>query len=276
MRELNNKKEKVEEFFDQYAEIYNSGTYPSVINTNPRSAMSFADDIIWHFMLKYIPENKDINILDAGAGDGYWSQKIIELGYKHITLLDISEKMLNEAKIRLSNLKSKCEVQYIKGNIIDMKDLKSNTFNYVFSIYDAVSYCLKPKLALIELARVVKEHGYVIVVLDTKFRRVSEYIESNYLEEAKILLNTNISNEFGFPQYNFCWEELAECFEAANLEVIEVVGAPVFVHQIKHEILEKLEEDPQTRSELLRLELENCTNRSLVNFAGHLQIIGKK
>ncbi|MHA2397384.1 MAG: methyltransferase domain-containing protein [Promethearchaeota archaeon] len=273
---MNNKKEKVEEYFDKYAKIYNSGKYPSVMNTNPRSAMGFADDITWHFMLKYIPKNKDINILDAGAGDGDWTQKFIEQGYKHITLLDISEKMLDEAKNRLSKLVEKFEAQYIKGNIIDMKELESNMFDYVFSQYDAVSFCLKPKLAIKELARVVKEHGYVSVTLDTKFRRVPEYIESNYIEEAKILLNTNISNEFDFPQYNLEWEELAECFEAANLEVIEVVGAPVFMHQIKPEILQKLETNPQTRNELLKLELEHCTNRSLVNFAGHLQMIGKK
>lgn len=276
MRDLKNEKEKVEEYFDKYAKMYNSSKYPHVMNTNPRSAMCFADDITWHFMLKYIPKNKDINILDAGSGNGYWAQKFIEQGYKYITLLDISEKMLEEAKVWLSKLKEKFEAQYIKGNIIDMKELESDMFDYVFSQYDAVSYCLKPELALKELARVVKKHGYVSVVLDTKFRRVSEYIESNYLEEAKILLNTNISNELGFPQYNLEWEELAGCFEAANLEVIEVVGAPVFMHQIKDEILEKLEADPHIRSELLKLELEHCTNRSLVNFAGHLQIIGKK
>ena len=276
MRDLKNEKEKVEEFFDKYAEIYNSDKLPSVMNTNPRSAMSFADDITWHFMLKYIPKNKDINILDAGAGDGYWAQKIVELGYRHITLLDISEKMLNKAKLRLSKLKLKFEVQYIKGNIIDMKDLKSNMFNYVFSQYDAVSYCLKPKMALKELARVVKKNGYVIVVLDTKFRRIPEYIESNHIEEAKILLKTNISNEFGFPQYNLCWGELAECYEEAGLRVIEVVGAPVFMHQVKYEMLEKLVVDPKIRAELLKIELEYCTNRSLINFAGHLQMVGQK
>jgi ubiquinone/menaquinone biosynthesis C-methylase UbiE len=273
---LKNEREKVEIYFDKYAEMYNSGKYPSVMNTNPRTAMGFADDITWHFMLKYMPKNMDIKILDAGSGDGYWAQKLIEQGYKHITLLDISEKMLDEVKIRLSKLKNEFQAQYIKGNIIDMKELESDMFDYVFSQYDAVSYCLKPKLALKELARVVKKHGYISVTLDTKFRRVPEYIESNYLEEAKILLKTNISNEFGFLQYNLEWEELAECFKAAELEVIEVVGAPVFMHQIKPEILQKLVENPQNRNELLKLEFEHCTNRSLVNFAGHLQIIGKR
>jgi ubiquinone/menaquinone biosynthesis C-methylase UbiE len=79
MRELKNEKEKVEDIFDKYAEIYNSDELPSVMNSNPRSAMSFADEIILHFLLKYIPKNKDINILDVGAGNGYWVKKIMIL-----------------------------------------------------------------------------------------------------------------------------------------------------------------------------------------------------
>lgn len=71
-------------------------------------------------------------------------------------------------------------------------------------------------------------------------------------------------------------EELAENFEKAELEVVEVIGAPVFMHQVKTNILEKLEKDAETRERLLRIELDNCTNRSLVNFAGHLQMIGRK
>lgn len=44
----------------------------------------------------------DAKILDAGAGEGYWAQKLIEIGYNNITLLDISQNMLEKAKKRLS------------------------------------------------------------------------------------------------------------------------------------------------------------------------------
>lgn len=269
------KKKEVEEFFDKYAEVYSSSGYPSP-NINARAAMGFADDITWHFMLKYIPKQKDAKILDAGTGDGYWTQKLIELGYKNIMLLDISEDILNEARKRILNLKIEHNAEYIKLDIADMKEIQPDVFDYVFSQYDAVSYCTKPRQAMKELARVAKRNAYVIVSLDTKFRRVSEYIEAGWLKEAKKLLDTNITNEFDFPQYNFTWEELAQFYEEAGLKVIEVVGAPVFMHQIKGEILAKLESDPKIRSELLKIELENCTNKSLVNFAGHLQMIGKK
>ena len=126
------------------------------------------------------------------------------------------------------------------------------------------------------MARVSKKNAYVIVCLDTKFRRVSELIEANQIEKAKELLKTNISYYFGHPQYNLTWKELADHFEGAGLKTVEIVGAPIFMHQVNEKVLKKLERDAETRKHLLEIELDNCTNRSLVNFAGHLQIIGRK
>jgi len=51
---------KVEELFDKYAEGYSSGPFaPSRYDTS-RAAMSFADDITWHFMMKYLPKDKSV------------------------------------------------------------------------------------------------------------------------------------------------------------------------------------------------------------------------
>ena len=266
---MKNNKPEVESFFDQYAKDYNYDDLPP-------GAMRFADDITWHFISKYLPKNLNAKILDAGAGEGYWTQKLIEIGYKNITLLDISQNMLKEAKKRLSKINFEINVQFIKGDITNMKELEENTFDFVFSQYDAVSYCMEPKLAMKELARVAKKNSYIIVSLDTKFSRVLEFIEAEQISELKKLLKTNISNEMGFPSYNLTWEELAKCYEEAGLKVHEVVGAPVFMHMVKKEIMEKLESDPKIRAELLKIELEYCTNKSLVNFAGHLQMVGKK
>jgi hypothetical protein len=78
------------------------------------------------------------------------------------------------------------------------------------------------------------------------------------------------------PQYNLTWEELGEYFNQAGLEVVEVIGAPVFTHWVKKTARNKLKKDPRTRKVLLRIELDHCTDRSLVNFAGLLQMVGRK
>ena len=160
--------------------------------------------------------------------------------------------------------------------ITDMKEFKTESFDYVFSQYDAVSYCMKPAQAIRELGRVAKKNAYVIASLDTKFKRVPELIQAEKIDEAEQLLKTNISYDYEFPQHNLTHGELTEYCTKAGLTVIEIIGAPVFMHQVNPQILQKLEKDPETRSRLLEIELAHCTNRSLVNFAGHLQIVAQK
>jgi len=270
------RKTKVEEIFDKYAKGYSSGAFAKPRYETARAAMSFADDITWHFLRKYLPKKKSAKILDAGGGDGSWAQRLVELGYRNITLTDLSQKMLDEARKRFAQLKMKHNVAFIKSDITNMKELENDYFDFVFSQYDAVSYCLRPAQAIKELARVAKGGANIVVTLDTKFRRVPELIEARRMREAEKLLKTNISYDFDFPQYNLTWEELSDCFTRARLEILEVIGAPVFLHQIDEQTLKQLESDPKIRKRLLKMELAHCTNRSLVNFAGHLQIIGKK
>jgi len=267
-------KSKVESIYDKYAKDYSGDFAPTTFDTS-RSALSFANDITWHFITKYLPKNKSIKILDAGAGDGYWSEKLAKLGYKNIVLSDISQEMLNEARNRFNKIKNhNCE--FVKADISNMKEFKANSFDFVFSQFDPVSYCMKPAEAMKELARVAKKNAFIVASLDTKFRRVPELISAGQIKEAKHLLKTNISYDFVHPQHNLTWEELERFSKNAKLKVIDIIGAPVFMHQVNEKVLEKLEKDSVIRKELLKIEMDNCTNKSLINFAGHLQIVCKK
>lgn len=269
-------KTKVERIFDKHAKGYSNGSFPKLGYDTARTAMGLADDITWHFLRNYLTEDRSARILEAGAGDGYWTQKLVEAGYKNVTLTDISKEMLNQARKRFAKLGTEHNLTFVRSDITDMKELEADCFDFVFSQYDAVSYCMRPDKAVQELVRVAKEEAPVIVSLDTKYRRVPELIEALRIGEAERLLKTNISYEFDFPQYNLTWEELSDCYARAGLEVLEVIGAPVFVHQVDKKILKQLEADPKIRKRLLEIELANCTDRSLVNFAGHLQMVGRK
>lgn len=267
------KKQEVEKIYDKYANDYAGDFAPTTFNTS-HSALSFANDITRHFILKYIPKNKSITILDAGAGDGYWSEQLVKLGYKNIVLSDLSQKMLDQAKKRFA--KTKANIKYVKSDIANMKEFKSNIFEFVFSQFDPVSYCMKPASAMKELARVAKKKAYIVVSLDSKFRRISELIEAGQIDKAKHLLKTNISYDFVHPQYNLTGEDLNSYAQKAKLQVVKIIGAPVFMHRVDEKVLKKLEQNKNLRKKLLKIELENCTNQSLVNFAGHLQIVCQK
>lgn len=266
---------KAEEYFDGIAENYALGEPEDPFARFARCAFSFADDITWHFIKKYIPTDKSIKILDAGAGEGFWAQKLFELGYRNITLLDISKGMLEQAKKRFSSIDGP-HISFIKSDIADMKEVAAMEFDFIFSQYDAVSLSMKPRESVRELTRVAKPGSHIVLSMDTKFRRVPELIEAGRIDDAEKLLKTNVSYDFEFPQYNLTWQELREHFEACSLVVLEIVGAPVFMHQVNEKTLESLEKDLKMRNRLLKMELDYCTDTSLVNFAGHIQIIGEK
>ncbi len=275
------RKSEVEEYYDRHARSYSpQGDFSP---DNIENGLYFADQIIWHFLKKYLPRRKSSFILDAGAGTGDWALQLIKIGYKNIVLADISQGMLNEAKRRFRSIRELVNVRFVKSDIADLKEFQSDMFDFVFSQYDAVSLCLKPRDAVKALARVAKKGAHVITSMDTKYARVPRLIEKGKLNEAIRLLRTSIAwdawdewEDQEFPSRPLAWEELAEYFEEAGLGVVEVIGAEVFTNHLRGSVLDRLKADSKTRKSLLKMELEHCTNRSLVNMAGHLQMVGLK
>ena len=69
------------------------------------------DEVSWYqdkpeTSLKLIAEtglDKDAGIIDIGAGDSKLVDNLLEIGYRNITVLDVSSVALEKAKIRLGN-----------------------------------------------------------------------------------------------------------------------------------------------------------------------------
>lgn len=61
--------------------------------------------------------SKDSKIIDIGGGDGLFVDKLLDLGYTDITVLDISEKAIQRAKDRLAERATK--VNWIVSDVID-------------------------------------------------------------------------------------------------------------------------------------------------------------
>jgi ubiquinone/menaquinone biosynthesis C-methylase UbiE len=76
--------------------IYSTKEFKDVswYQSNPETSLSFLDQF-------NVP--KSAKIIDVGGGDSYFVDKLLELGYSDITVLDISENAINRAKKRLGN-----------------------------------------------------------------------------------------------------------------------------------------------------------------------------
>jgi trans-aconitate methyltransferase len=70
---------------------------------------------------------KNANIIDVGGGDSKLVDYLLDDGFEKITVLDISAKALDKAKVRLGNKSSK--VNWVVSNILDYRP------NIVFDLW---------------------------------------------------------------------------------------------------------------------------------------------
>ena len=70
-------------------------------------------------ILKRFGFDKETKIIDVGGGNSFLVDHLLELGYLNITVLDISESAINNAKARLGDEAEK--VQWIVSDIIDFR-----------------------------------------------------------------------------------------------------------------------------------------------------------
>jgi SAM-dependent methyltransferase len=103
----------------------------------------------WHELKKMLPDLKGKHVLDLGCGFGWHCRFAVEQGAKSVIGIDISERMLNEARKKTESPL----VEYVRKPIEDI-DYLPDTFDVVISslafhyiesfddICDKVSHCL--------------------------------------------------------------------------------------------------------------------------------------
>lgn len=106
------------------------------------------------------PKPNDV-ILDASGGTGLLAEQIINLigSESKITIVDISEKMLNIAK---QKLKKYHNIKILQNNVHKLS-FNSKSFSKVLSV-SALHYYSNPKKAVSEFYRVLQSNGSLILI----------------------------------------------------------------------------------------------------------------
>ena len=73
---------------------------------NKKVYWQLADNLLWEIIKEYIPKDRQVTLLELGAGTGEWAYKILkEFDNISCVLVDFSNNMLNQAKKNLKSLK---------------------------------------------------------------------------------------------------------------------------------------------------------------------------
>lgn len=232
-----------------------------------------AREVEWAKIQKYLPAKG--RILDAGGGTGSFSIKFAKLGYD-VVLTDLSEGMLKIAEKKVQNEKLDSKITILKQDITKMKDLKSNSFNFVVSLGDPVSYCLQEEKAIKELARVAKKGAYVLITVDSLFRTILGMIKQQDWKGLEKVERTSRSMFAGgsYLQHNFRVGELKKLFIKNGLEIVDVFGMMNFVNKV--EGIERILENKNNYHKIQELEQKYASEPSIVGLAGHIGIVGRK
>jgi len=233
-------------------------------------------DITWLNIRKHLPKNKKSLIADIGGGTGFWARKLAKLGY-NVVCTDISESMLAVGKKKAQKEGLHRKILFTYGDVTDLKDCKSSSFDFVLCEGDPVSYCGNQGKAVAELARIAKPGAKIMVSVDNFYSVIRAALNFKMLGKLPDIIKTHRSNLYGeMPQYNFTIEELKGLFKKNNLDILSIIGKPVFAHKHLFRDCPEYAEDKKMYNQLLDLEMRFNSEPSLVSAGGHLEVVARK
>ncbi|WP_425638163.1 class I SAM-dependent methyltransferase [Algoriphagus yeomjeoni] len=138
---------------DHWEKIYQTKNFKEVswFQEKPETSLAF---------LTKLKVPLDAKIIDCGGGDSYFVDNLLSLGYREITILDISEKAISKAKQRLGDQANK-----VKWVVADVTAFQPEE-KYDFWHDRAVFHFLSPEEVGSYLSNVqanLNPNGYLVV-----------------------------------------------------------------------------------------------------------------
>ncbi len=228
--------------------------------------------------MKYIHEclgnNKELKILDVGAGTGRYSVELANEGYD-VTAIELVKHNLGVLKSKGSSVKA------FQGTALDLSRFENNTFDVtlVFGpMYHLYTFKDKVK-ALSEAKRVTKAFGTILVAYCMNEYSVLTYgFKENNIKTS--IENGKLTDDFHViaqPEdlYDYVrLEDINNLNEEVMLERIKIVAADGPANYMR-QVINSMDEE--TFELFMKYHLSTCERFELLGASGHtLDILRKK
>ena len=239
---------------------------------------AFHDEVTWRLIKPHLPRDLSAQCADLGCGTGKWGLKLLKSGFATL-LLDSSPGMIDQVNAKLAEMGGKArKATTMVADIVDMPEVKSDTYGLVLAMGDPLSICSDATRAVREVWRILKPGAVAIMTADNHFAGIDHYIMrgnldalEQFVESGKTRWLTDAQEE-RFELTTFTPLQLRKLFEAAGLEVLSITGKTLLPVRENRKLLEY----PSAMDRLLRIEHELQKDPSSAAAAGHLQIAARK
>ena len=235
-----------------------------------------------HYLKKYIQPNG--YILEIGAGAGRFTQVLAQLKTR-IMVGDISQVQLdlNKAHAQQFNFNDSVE-SWQQVDICDMRQFEAGQFDGVVAYGGPFSYVLDRRdQAMKACLRVLKPKGILLLSVmslwGTVHRHLNGVLETPLEINQKVIETGDISPET-FPgrgnyMHLFRAGELRDWLQRFDLSILQM-SASNGLSTGWQEWLQEIRDDPLKWGELLKMELEACTEESSLNMGTHIIAVAQK
>ncbi len=217
--------------FDNFFEPYSK----NVDSANTLAFWRLSDDLIMSIIKKYVPTDLSScsTILDAGGGTGRWICDLSKVYKSNFILFDLSKDMLSVATRNISTAGIKDRVSIIQGDLVDMNAVKTESVDYIVSIYSPMSFIYEKDKAVKEMYRVLKKGGRLLVMGHSYYNAMASKI-NNYIAQPKELISIRRDSMVKWgdnvPKLNiFSKESMEKLLNDCGFKILATHGVPVFV-----------------------------------------------
>jgi len=263
-----------ERYHDRVANIYD-GMYEG----NPY--WELYDAVTWQHLRQFLPSDLATRVLDVGCGTGKWGLRLANSGYR-VTLSDISQNMLDQARRKADELGVAARVTFHKADLSDLAGLPDAGFDFILAEGDPLSYVERPGRAVKALARVAAPNAILVASVDNRWAGLDHYLDRGQVAELETFLRTGQTEwlsdkeEDRFPIHMFWPSELKELFEQHGFQALDLLGKTVVVRRPKTAEELRLLEDKELLRRLVAMELRLGRRPDALGRAAHLQIVAKR
>lgn len=190
--------------------------------------------ILWRDLTEQIPEIESggLSILDAGAGQGNFALELAKKNH-HLTLSDLSTKMLHDAQELFSEHDLNSDVNFIHSSVQNLSEHIDTQYDVVL-FHAVLEWLAEPEDTLKQLLKFIKPGGYLSLMFYSRTGLIYQnlthgnfdYILNNSLSgEGKTLTPTNPQD----PEEVFSW------LDNLGLDTLSKSGVRVFYDGISRE-----------------------------------------
>ena len=233
-------------------------------------------EISWRHLLRFIPEERPARALDLGCGPGWFGAKLLKAGFT-VTFLDISQGMVDQARLTVEQLGRPEKCLFVKADMQDMAEVETGAYDFATAQGDTLCFTARPERAMKELHRVLRPGGKAVLSVDHKAAAARAFLEKGLLDELPGFLRNGRSewlahrDEERFPVRMFDVDELEKLVSRQGFELLHMIGKLAIFRRSDEKILA---ENPTRK--LAALEEKVNSKPGWLGLCNHLQIALEK